>query len=87
MQFNKTTIKNYKSGGLFELMLSDNTGSIYYPSGDLAIILSVFNDFRTFIAFSENKKKSIPLAYFDSKGNGFCNYSNGNLRFESLIVV
>ncbi|CAF0875700.1 unnamed protein product [Brachionus calyciflorus] len=82
MQFNKTTIRNYKSGSLFELMLADNTGSIYYPNGELAISLSVFNEFRTFIAFNQNGKNSIPLAYFDSKGNGFLNYSNGKLRYQ-----
>ncbi|RNA08607.1 glutamate-rich 6-like [Brachionus plicatilis] len=82
MQFTKTSYKYYNNGSLFELMLSDQTGTIYYPNGNIAIVISIFGNFRSFIAFSDQDKNSIPLAYFDSNGNGFCNYCSGKLRYQ-----
>ena len=71
--------KHFKNGNPFQTILTDNTGNVYYPNGKLAVLINGMDDFRTFMAFSDEK---IPthLASFDSRGNAFCNYSNGKLR-------
>lgn len=53
---------------------------VYYPDGKLALLLSDAGEYYSLTAFSNEKNSGIPIASFDSNGNGFCNYPNGNLR-------
>lgn len=39
MQFAKTSSKYYANGNLFELILTDQTGTIYYPNGRKPIFI------------------------------------------------
>ena len=45
------------------------------------MLISNSGEHRFFMALS-NSKKPIVLSQFDSNGNGFCNYNNGNIRFQ-----
>ncbi len=75
-------IKYYKNGKIFQTILPDRTGNIYYPNGKLALLLSYSGEFRSFIAFDYENKHPNQIASFDSNGNGFCNYPNGRLRYQ-----
>ena len=76
--------KNFKNGMPFQIILTDNTGNIYYPNGRLAVLINGMDDSRTFMAFSD-EKTPMQLASFDSRGNAFCNFSTGKLRLIKLI--
>ena len=79
MQLSKVLHKNFKNGNPFQVILTDSTGNVYYPSGRLAILIAGWEDHRTFMVFSD-ERVPIQLASFDSKGNAFCNFPNGKLR-------
>lgn len=73
-------IKFYKNQKPFQTILPDRTGNIYYPNGRLALLLSDNGEYRSFIAYPNEKNNATHIASFDTNGNGFCNYPNGNLR-------
>ncbi len=75
-------MKYYKNGKIFQAILPDRTGNIYYPNGGLAFLLSNSGEYRNFIAFDHDSKNPSQIASFDSNGNGFCNYPNGKLRYQ-----
>ena len=75
-------VKNYEDGKTtFLTLLADGTSSVYYPSGNLAITVSLFNGIRTFTAFSDAREgKSRILAIFMSSGFGTVYTADGTIR-------
>ena len=53
-----------------------NEGNIYYPNGQLAVLLCDTGSYQNFLVFNNQTQ----MAMFDSNGNGYCNYLNGNIR-------
>ena len=86
LNFSKAThfafpiIKEYKNGNVFQVILSDDTGNVYYPDGQLAVLISKSDDHKIFMAFNNDYDNPVQLASFDSKGNGFVNYLDGKIR-------
>lgn len=61
--------------------MSDSTGTVFYPSGRIAITIIKTTEYKSFLVFSDHEN-SILLALFDSNSNCYCNYLNGKLRFQ-----
>ncbi|CAF3728049.1 unnamed protein product [Adineta steineri] len=74
----------YKDGATAAILFPTGTGSIYYPSGNLAISISeVARAMLLYTAFTdESKTAARQIAQFDPFGNGYCNFLNGTLRLH-----
>ncbi|UJR33587.1 hypothetical protein I4U23_021024 [Adineta vaga] len=74
----------YKDGTTAAILFSTGTGSIYYPSGNLAISISeVARAMLLYTAFTDEPPyTSRQIAQFDPFGNGYCNFTNGKLRLQ-----
>ncbi|XP_043853860.1 glutamate-rich protein 6 [Dromiciops gliroides] len=71
--------KYYKDGGKFLTMFPDGTAQIFYPSGNLAaVVTSRKNGFICVIQEDTTNKPAI-RAIFDSRGKITCYYPNGNI--------
>ena len=57
-----------------------------YPSGNLAIVISeVARAMHLYTAFDDELAiSSKQIAQFDPFGNGYCNFINGDLRYEKM---
>jgi hypothetical protein len=63
------------------VFFTDSTGTVYYPSGRLAIIIIKTYEFKCSLVFSD-EENAILLAMFDSYGCCICNYLDGKLRLQ-----
>ncbi|CAF0750657.1 unnamed protein product [Adineta ricciae] len=74
----------YKDGTTAAILFSTGTGSLYYPSGNLAVSISeVARAMLLYTAFTDEPSyASRQIAQFDPFGNGYCNFTNGNLRLQ-----
>ncbi|CAF1103043.1 unnamed protein product [Adineta ricciae] len=74
----------YKDGTTAAILFSTGTGSIYYPSGNLAVSISeVARAMLLYTAFTDEPSyASRQIAQFDPFGNGYCNFTSGNLRLQ-----
>jgi hypothetical protein len=60
-----------------------------YPSGNLAISISeVARAMLLYTAFTdESTYAAKQIAQFDPFGNGYCNFTNGDLRYEIRLLI
>ncbi|CAF0767811.1 unnamed protein product [Rotaria sp. Silwood1] len=74
----------YKDGSKAAILFPNGTGCVYYPSGNLAISISeVARAMLLYTAFTDEPTLSAKqLAQFDPFGNGYCNFTNGDLRLQ-----
>ncbi len=70
--------KYYTNNQLFQIILPDGSGNIYYPNGDLAILINDGLDYQNFIVFNNQKS----LGQFDSDGNCYFNFLNEKLQLN-----
>ncbi|XP_022255722.1 uncharacterized protein LOC111088862 isoform X2 [Limulus polyphemus] len=80
--------KLYDSGKPFFTRYSDGTGHIYYPSGNLAILISGIEEehWRAFYVYEDKSSNPCLLALFDSNGNCVCYQSSGLMRCYLDVV-
>lgn len=71
----------YKHPYIFQTILPDKSGCVYYPNGRLAILLSDTGMYQSFILFHYDRENPMQLANFDSNGSGYCNHINGKIRY------
>ncbi|CAF2989427.1 unnamed protein product [Rotaria socialis] len=74
----------YKDGSKAAILFPNGTGCVYYPSGNVAISISeVARAMHLYTAFTDEPTLSgKQLAQFDPFGNGYCNFTNGDLRLQ-----
>ncbi|XP_055007751.1 glutamate-rich protein 6 isoform X2 [Boleophthalmus pectinirostris] len=71
--------KYYADGLKFLLVLEDGSAQVYYPSGLLAILVTVTKAHgRVCIVYDDNPGQSV-RALFQSDGKGACYHNNGNI--------
>ncbi|XP_030072699.1 glutamate-rich protein 6 isoform X2 [Microcaecilia unicolor] len=72
--------KYYKDGGKFLTLFPDGTAQLFYPSGNLAIII-IGNDEKNYccIVYADKSNNADIQAIFESKGRGTCYHPNGNI--------
>lgn len=76
----------YKHPYIFQAILPDKSGCVYYPNGRLAILLSDTGMYQSFIVFHYDRKNPMQLANFDSNGSGYCNHINGKIRYSMNFI-
>ncbi|XP_041482634.1 uncharacterized protein LOC121429592 isoform X2 [Lytechinus variegatus] len=76
--------KHYRSGELFMVMFEDGTGAVFYPSGALAILISLVekNQFSYYVQADGKPDEAKFLAVFEPNGSGSCYHGNGNIRLN-----
>lgn len=63
------------------VLFPDGTGTVFYPSGRLAICISlVSRGMHLLNVFSDDEMNPKQLATFDPFGNVCCNYASGRIR-------
>ncbi|XP_053404790.1 uncharacterized protein LOC123553768 isoform X4 [Mercenaria mercenaria] len=72
--------KFYESGKKFLTMFPDGTGNIFYPSGNLAILVSSVKLGQYYYTIHPDSKKSVVAAAFEPNGFGYCYFPNGDIR-------
>ncbi|XP_068686269.1 uncharacterized protein [Montipora foliosa] len=75
----------YDNKKRFLLLLPDGTGTCYYPSGNIAVIITSTEKGKfTYIAFDDvDDNESYPskmLAIFEPSGHGTCYFKDGSIR-------
>ncbi|XP_069649089.1 glutamate-rich protein 6 [Haliaeetus albicilla] len=82
---NELLEKYYKHGGKFLTMLPDGTAQLFYPSGNLAIIVIREEKWLTCIV-QEDKQSNVKIqAVFKSNGRSTCYYPNGAVWINMSI--
>ncbi|XP_017589905.1 PREDICTED: glutamate-rich protein 6, partial [Corvus brachyrhynchos] len=74
----KLVQKYYRHGKKFLTMLPDGTSQLFYPSGNLAIIITQERDQLTCIVQEDELRTSKIRALFQSEGRSTCYYPNGD---------
>ncbi|XP_044275985.1 glutamate-rich protein 6B [Varanus komodoensis] len=70
----------YPDGKIFFLLFPDGTGQIYYPSGNIAVLITYLKDVQyTYILLSDSPSHAVQ-AFFSNQGFAACYYQNGKLR-------
>ncbi|XP_074047171.1 glutamate-rich protein 6 isoform X2 [Macrotis lagotis] len=79
-------VKYYQHGGKFLTVFPDATGQIFYPSGNLAVIV-LTNKMKGFICVIQEDTANKPAirAVMDSRGKINCYYPNGNIWINTNI--
>lgn len=63
------------------ILFPDGTGNVFYPSGRLAISISLAaRGMHIFTVFHDDEINPLQLGIFDPYGNVCCNYLTGKLR-------
>ncbi|XP_061493013.1 glutamate-rich protein 6 isoform X4 [Rhineura floridana] len=77
----------YKNGVKFLTIFPDGTAQIFYPSGNLAVIIVRKNEDMGYICIvQEDKLENAEIqAVFDSCGKGTCYHPNGNVWINITI--
>uniref|UniRef100_A0A672VEM6 Glutamate rich 6 n=1 Tax=Strigops habroptila TaxID=2489341 RepID=A0A672VEM6_STRHB len=76
---NELLEKYYKHGGKFLTMLPDGTAQLFYPSGNLAIIVVQKKKCRVCIVHEDKPSYAEIQAIFKSDGRSTCYYPNGTV--------
>jgi hypothetical protein len=81
----RLVIRNYRSGAPCLLLFPDGSGTVFYPSGRIALVIScVATDMHIVSLFSDvgesESGEQTLMGYFDPYGNGCVNFPNGKLR-------
>lgn len=75
--------KFYKDGRKFLTFFADGTGNVFYPSGNIAILISSSKSGHyTYTVHDDMPSNASLLGIFDSKGRGTCYYSSGIIRLN-----
>ncbi|TRZ07737.1 hypothetical protein HGM15179_019369 [Zosterops borbonicus] len=74
----KLVQKYYKNGKKFLTMLPDGSSQLFYPSGNLAIIITGERDHHSLIVQEDELKTTRIRALFQSDGRSTCYYRNGD---------
>ncbi|XP_048813761.1 glutamate-rich protein 6B [Lagopus muta] len=70
----------YPDGQTFYLLFPDGSGQVYYPSGNIAILIAFTEEAQfTYVILEDNKHPGIQAA-FGSRGHGVSFHSNGRPR-------
>ncbi|XP_052215235.1 uncharacterized protein LOC127833813 isoform X3 [Dreissena polymorpha] len=72
--------KFYESGQKFLTMFPDGTGNVFYPSGNLAILISSVKLGQYNYTIHHDYKLSGVAAVFEPNGYGYCYFPNGDIR-------
>ncbi|KAK3094856.1 hypothetical protein FSP39_007133 [Pinctada imbricata] len=72
--------KYYESGQKFLTMFPDGTGNVFYPSGNLAVIVSSITlGHFTYVVQADTERTQV-LAVFEPNGYATCYHNNGIVR-------
>ncbi|KAM4894820.1 glutamate-rich protein 6 [Sylvia borin] len=74
----KLVQKYYKNGKKFLTMLPDGTSQLFYPSGNVAIIMTGDKDQHSLIVQEDELRTTKIRALFQSDGRSTCYYRNGD---------
>ncbi|XP_006823416.1 uncharacterized protein LOC100378540 [Saccoglossus kowalevskii] len=75
--------KYYEDGSKFLTIFADGTGNVFYPSGNIAIVISSVKQGQyTYVVLEDMPNNASMLALFDSKGRGTCYYNSGIIRLN-----
>lgn len=82
--YSKVAYKTYKNDAksTLQIEMPDETGNVYYPSGRLSMLISNTSNTNKIYSIFSDDSQSCLLAQFDTNGNAFCNYANGQLRYQ-----
>ncbi|KAL4220552.1 FAM194 protein [Mactra antiquata] len=72
--------KFYEHGQKFLTMFPDGTGNVFYPSGNLAILISSVKLGQYYYTIHHDYKRSSVAAAFEPNGYGYCYFPNGDIR-------
>lgn len=72
--------KFYETGQKFLTMFPDGTGNVFYPSGNLAILISSVKLGQYNYTVHQDVARSAVAAAFEPSGYGYCYYPNGDIR-------
>ncbi|KAL6485361.1 hypothetical protein MHYP_G00074060 [Metynnis hypsauchen] len=76
-------MKFYPDGSTFLVLFPDGTGSVFYPSGAAALIISSAEAGDSiYIVMQDKQQQADMLAIFTSKGRSTCYYPNGRIRLN-----
>ena len=79
----RLVIRNYRNGNPCLLLFPDGSGTVFYPSGRIALVIScVATNMHMLSMFSDDENESTLLGYFDPYGNGCVNFPNGKIRYK-----
>ncbi|ESP04841.1 hypothetical protein LOTGIDRAFT_229951 [Lottia gigantea] len=78
--------KNYENGKKFLMIFPDGTGSVFYPSGYLAVSICKMDAGQFIYVVHDNSSDSRIMGVFEPNGHGCCYHNNGNVRlyFDQL---
>ncbi|KAJ6661749.1 hypothetical protein lerEdw1_013271 [Lerista edwardsae] len=72
----------YADGKIFYLLFPDGTGQVYYPSGNIAILITYVKEVQfTYIILSDSIQQVVQ-ACFTNQGRAVCYHQNGHLRLN-----
>ncbi|XP_061490555.1 glutamate-rich protein 6B [Rhineura floridana] len=72
----------YPDGKIFYFFFPDGTGQVYYPSGNIAILITYVKDIQfTYIILKDNSSYEMQ-AFFTNQGFAVCYHENGNIRLN-----
>ncbi|XP_053164924.1 glutamate-rich protein 6B [Hemicordylus capensis] len=78
----KAVKRYYADGKIFSLLFPDGTGQVYYPSGNLAILITYVKDVQfTYIILNDSTHHEVQ-AFFTNQGYAACYHRNGRLRLN-----
>lgn len=72
--------KFYEHGQKFLTMFPDGTGNVFYPSGNLAILISSVKLGQYNYTIHQDVPRPEVAAAFEPSGYGYCYYPNGDVR-------
>ncbi|KAM6122480.1 glutamate-rich protein 6, partial [Pterocles gutturalis] len=82
---NKLLEKYYKHGGKFLTVLPDGTAQLFYPSGNLAILVVREKERLICIVQEDTPSKAKIRAVFKSNGRSTCYYPNGAVWINMTV--
>ncbi|XP_033124651.1 glutamate-rich protein 6-like isoform X2 [Anneissia japonica] len=75
--------KTYEDGNAFLIMFPDGTGTVFYPSGNPAILITSTEEGQfTYIIQEDRPINQAILAVFEPTGHGTCYHPNGNVKLN-----
>ncbi|XP_038601521.1 glutamate-rich protein 6 [Tachyglossus aculeatus] len=87
MVANQFLEKHYKQGGKFLTMFPDGSAQLFYPSGNLAVLVTASQVKGFLCIVREDKQCGAEIqAVFDSCGKGTCYHPNGNVWINFSIL-
>ncbi|XP_054839944.1 glutamate-rich protein 6B-like [Eublepharis macularius] len=70
----------YPDGKIFFLLLPDGTGQVYYPSGNIAVLITYLKDVQfSYIVLADSPYNGL-VAFFTNQGYAACYYPDRSIR-------